>query len=48
MALWMKASVHPVYTVPNINYYPAGGTAVAIAALLGTVGKFNFWDQCLA
>ncbi|KAJ7741512.1 MFS general substrate transporter [Mycena maculata] len=36
MALWMKASVQPVYTVQHINYYPAGGTAVAIVALLGT------------
>jgi len=36
MALWMKASVDPKYTVQNINYYPAGGTAVAIVALLGT------------
>jgi len=36
MALWMKASVEPKYTVQNINYYPAGGTAVAIVALLGT------------
>ncbi|KAJ7449911.1 major facilitator superfamily domain-containing protein [Mycena latifolia] len=36
MALWMKASVDPKYTVQNINYYPAGGTAVAIIALLGT------------
>ncbi|KAJ7430729.1 MFS pantothenate transporter [Mycena galericulata] len=36
MALWMKASVHPKYTVQEINYYPAGGTAVAILALLGT------------
>ncbi|KAJ7509975.1 MFS general substrate transporter [Mycena galericulata] len=36
MALWMKASVHPKYTVQEINYYPAGGTAVAIVALLGT------------
>lgn len=39
MALWMKASVEPKYTVQNINYYPAGGTAVAIVALLGTVGS---------
>ncbi|KAJ7125450.1 MFS general substrate transporter [Mycena crocata] len=38
MALWMKASVSPKYSVQNINYYPAGGTAVAIVALLGTVG----------
>ncbi|KAJ6547665.1 MFS general substrate transporter [Mycena capillaripes] len=36
MALWMKASVQPKYTVQNINYYPAGGTAVAIVALLVT------------
>jgi len=36
MALWMQASVQPKYTVQNINYYPAGGTAVAIVALLGT------------
>ncbi|KAJ7109491.1 MFS general substrate transporter [Mycena epipterygia] len=36
MALWMKASVHPKYTVQNINYYPAGGTVVAILSLLGT------------
>ncbi|KAJ7271880.1 pantothenate transporter fen2 [Mycena haematopus] len=36
MALWMKASVRPTYTVQNINYYPAGGTAIAIIALLGT------------
>ncbi|KAJ7709806.1 MFS general substrate transporter [Mycena rosella] len=36
MALWMKASVDPKYTVQKINYYPAGGTVVAIAALLGT------------
>ncbi|KAF8212134.1 major facilitator superfamily domain-containing protein [Mycena galopus ATCC 62051] len=36
MALWMKASVQPTYTVQNINYYPAGGTAIAIIALLGT------------
>ncbi|CAK5277647.1 unnamed protein product [Mycena citricolor] len=36
MALWMSASVHPKYTIPNINYYPAGATAVAIIALLGT------------
>ncbi|KAJ6596992.1 major facilitator superfamily domain-containing protein [Mycena vulgaris] len=36
MALWMKASVDPKYTVQNINYYPAGGTAIAIIALLGT------------
>lgn len=38
MALWMKASVDPVYTVQNINYYPAGATAISIVALLGTVG----------
>jgi hypothetical protein len=37
----MKASVEPKYTVENINYYPAGGTAVAIAALLGTVKGFH-------
>ncbi|KAJ7685292.1 MFS general substrate transporter [Mycena polygramma] len=36
MALWMKASIQPKYTVQNINYYPAGGTAVAIVALLGS------------
>ncbi|KAJ6496964.1 MFS general substrate transporter [Mycena vitilis] len=36
MALWMKASIQPKYTVQNINYYPAGGTAVAILALLGS------------
>ncbi|KAJ7097841.1 MFS general substrate transporter [Mycena belliarum] len=36
MALWMKASDDPKYTIQNINYYPAGGTAVAIIALLGT------------
>ena len=42
MALWMKASVEPKYTVQNINYYPAGGTAVAIVALLGTVRSFLY------
>ncbi|KAJ6502456.1 MFS general substrate transporter [Mycena sanguinolenta] len=31
MALWMKASVQPTYTIQNINYYPSGGTAIAIA-----------------
>ncbi|KAJ6623551.1 major facilitator superfamily domain-containing protein [Mycena sp. CBHHK59/15] len=36
MALWMKASVRPKYSVENINYYPAGATTVAIIALLGT------------
>ncbi|KAF7305086.1 MFS general substrate transporter [Mycena kentingensis (nom. inval.)] len=36
MALWMKASVAPKYSVQNINYYPAGHTAVAIAALMLT------------
>ncbi|KAK7020533.1 MFS general substrate transporter [Favolaschia claudopus] len=36
MALWMKASVEPKYTIQHINYYPAGGTAVAIVSLLAT------------
>ncbi|KAJ7046896.1 major facilitator superfamily domain-containing protein [Mycena alexandri] len=36
MALWMKASVAPKYSIQNINYYPAGGTALAIVALLAT------------
>ncbi|KAJ7774940.1 MFS general substrate transporter [Mycena metata] len=36
MALWMKASVAPKYSIQNINYYPAGGTAVAVVALLAT------------
>ncbi|KAF7323053.1 MFS transporter [Mycena chlorophos] len=34
MALWLEASGQ--YTIPQINYYPSGGTAVAIVALLGT------------
>ncbi|CAK5264609.1 unnamed protein product, partial [Mycena citricolor] len=41
MALWMSASVHPKYTIPNINYYPAGATAVAIIALLGTYAPLS-------
>ncbi|KAJ7632720.1 major facilitator superfamily domain-containing protein [Roridomyces roridus] len=36
MALWMKSSTDPVYTVSQINYYPSGGTAVAIVALVFT------------
>ena len=39
-ALWMQAqntlAGHRVYTVPQINYFPLGATAVSIVALLGT------------
>ncbi|GAA5903175.1 hypothetical protein JCM8208_002228 [Rhodotorula glutinis] len=39
MALWMKYQVAvgaETWSVPNINYFPQGATAVSIVALLGT------------
>ncbi|KAJ7172381.1 major facilitator superfamily domain-containing protein [Mycena filopes] len=45
MALWMKASVEPKYSIPNINFFPAGGTAVAIVALLATAVWTDFTNK---
>lgn len=39
MALWLKSQTSTkqhIYSVSNYNYYPAGGTAVAVVSLLGT------------
>jgi len=39
MALWMKHQVAvgaETWSVPNINYFPQGATAVSVVALLGT------------
>jgi hypothetical protein len=48
-ALWMrsrKASGLANYTVQQINYFPSGATAVAIAALLITVRLFPLSLPC--